>query len=667
MKIILAIIVFTVFTSLLFAQETLTIRPASQPPSPDGIINSSDPWEAENWIDINKAVTSNSSDNMSAKFQLMYDESNLYFAVIVNDDNRFTGNLTTYNNDCIEFFIAMDTTSGKEGTYKQGDRQIRMQAVADPSAPGGEAESGQGVPSSSALTCVDNGTYYVQEWILPWEGLSENMFTEWDQKQFKFDVGVANATGDGERTQLMFWNDNSDEQWRNTNHFGLVTLIRPLNTFADLAVDLPSEISVSCGSDVKLNPAVYYEGTGELIYSWSPSEGLDATNIANPVASLSTDQKYLFTVTSQEFGTVTDSVTIKIVPLTAKTTNVTINCGNEAQLGVTTNYTGSGQLLYKWSPETGLNDAYSANPIADLTSNADYSVEIKTPGGGCVVNKQLSVNVNAISYLPSLCMVTVNENDKNVLVIKKEDKAGIESYFVYRESSLQTDQYDLIGLLPYAESGLYVDEGSNAKVQSNKYKIAVKDLCGFVTNKSYAHKTLHLTINKGSGNDWNLIWEPYSGFPVSTYAVFRGTDKSNLVQIGNVSGGSTSFTDITAPAGDVFYQLEASLPDPCITLKSNEYTVVRSNIISNVDVSVERFNDKRDAGFIYPNPASDKLFISGSFSLDSQIEIFNLTGRKVISLKNSQKPIDISGLAKGIYIVKLFDSGKLHINKFTKE
>ncbi len=49
------------------------------------------------------------------------------------------------------------------------------------------------------------------------------------------------------------------------------------------------------------------------------------------------------------------------------------------------------------------------------------------------------------------------------------------------------------------------------------------------------------------------------------------------------------------------------------------------------------------------------------------IEIINITGRKVLSRNNSYQAIDISDLAKGIYIVELLDSGEIHINKFKKE
>jgi len=193
----------------------------------DGVIDGSDPWSADKWVDVSMPGLDNTFGDMTAKFQMMYDETNLYFAVKVKDGDRFTGNATTYLNDCIEFFIDMDTTSGS-GVYKTGTKQLRLQAVADPAAPGGLIECPQGNLPLGVYKVVDNGDNYVQEWKMPWAELTADMDPTWDQKQFKFDIQVANATSDGNRTQHAFWNNNSDLQWNNTTKFGLVTLRNPI-------------------------------------------------------------------------------------------------------------------------------------------------------------------------------------------------------------------------------------------------------------------------------------------------------------------------------------------------------------------------------------------------------------------------------------------------------
>jgi hypothetical protein len=234
-KIFTLILSAAVFTLVSAQTKELTIKATTKAPVNDGVIDANDPWVEADWVDVALGKDSNVGD-MTAKFQLMYDKTNLYFGAKVTDADRFIANGTTYTNDCIEFFIAMDTTSGETGAYKPGDKQLRLQAVADPEATGGLIECGQGAPASGLYVCVDNGTDYVQEWTMPWAELSEGMDPEWDMKQFKFDIQVANATADGARTQQMFWNNNSDQQWQNTTTFGVVTLATPVNLLPAVGV-----------------------------------------------------------------------------------------------------------------------------------------------------------------------------------------------------------------------------------------------------------------------------------------------------------------------------------------------------------------------------------------------------------------------------------------------
>ncbi len=55
---------------------------------------------------------------------------------------------------------------------------------------------------------------------------------------------------------------------------------------------------------------------------------------------------------------------------------------------------------------------------------------------------------------------------------------------------------------------------------------------------------------------------------------------------------------------------------------------------------------------IYPNPASDILFIEGPDS--TTINIFDLTGNNLLTLENHLpgQPVSISHLPKGLYMLK---------------
>jgi hypothetical protein len=71
--------------------------------------------------------------------------------------------------------------------------------------------------------------------------------------------------------------------------------------------------------------------------------------------------------------------------------------------------------------------------------------------------------------------------------------------------------------------------------------------------------------------------------------------------------------------------------------------------------------------FIYPNPAFDKLTISNISLTNSRILIYDIRGIKVIDKPVVEGEIDISTLAKGVYIVKLVNSDIVIENKLLKE
>lgn len=71
--------------------------------------------------------------------------------------------------------------------------------------------------------------------------------------------------------------------------------------------------------------------------------------------------------------------------------------------------------------------------------------------------------------------------------------------------------------------------------------------------------------------------------------------------------------------------------------------------------------------FIYPNPASDKLFIHHVYSSKPEIIIHDIQGRQVLHKTIDSDYIDISSLQKGIYSVKLIDNQNVLINKLIKE
>lgn len=81
-----------------------------------------------------------------------------------------------------------------------------------------------------------------------------------------------------------------------------------------LTAEAGNNVNAQCGNSVQLNVTSDYTGTGIISYQWSPSTGLNNTNISNPTATVFQDTKYNVSVTTLESGTATDSVTVYVNP-----------------------------------------------------------------------------------------------------------------------------------------------------------------------------------------------------------------------------------------------------------------------------------------------------------------------------------------------------------------
>lgn len=331
--------------------------------------------------------------------------------------------------------------------------------------------------------------------------------------------------------------------------------------------------------------------------------------------------------------------------------------GSSETLNASIDFTDGGTLRYKWTPSTGLDNDTITHPMVTVTNNITYSLSVTTPYG-CTSTKDVRISIKPMEK-PAIGIVGV-VNGKNRIAWNKTVSNGIDSYLIYKETSV-TDVYDKIGTVPYDSLSVFVDEFSAPEVKSAKYKLSILDKVGLESDGSAPHKTMHLTINKGQKGAWNLIWEPYVGFTPSTYNIYRGTSAANLNFLDATSGSSTQFSDLEAPSSDVYYQLEVISPNlisptkvPRFMSKSqssitSSYNASRSNIAAGMlnDLKAVR-SDIR----IYPNPVKEVLHID--FSTGSLFEIMNLTGQVVYSGDLAVKCIvNMCNFKPGMYVVKI--------------
>lgn len=144
--------------------------------------------------------------------------------------------------------------------------------------------------------------------------------------------------------------------------------------------------NVDAGPDIGLcvDGEAQLEATGAETYTWSPSEGLSETDIANPVCTVDNETTYTVTGIDENGCINTDQITVTVnylPPVTATATPPIIDSyqGETSQL----NATEDEDYTYSWSPSESLSNPNISNPVASPQDTTTYVVMI-TDQYGCV-------------------------------------------------------------------------------------------------------------------------------------------------------------------------------------------------------------------------------------------------------------------------------------------
>ncbi len=150
---------------------------------------------------------------------------------------------------------------------------------------------------------------------------------------------------------------------------------------------------------------VLIDASGANTYSWSPSNGLSATNSSTVTATPTITSTYSVLATDINGCTNTNSVVVTVNPIPVITVNpnaASICSGDNVAL------TANGGNTYSWSPATGLNNTTNVSVTASPILTTTYTV-IGTSGVGCsdqttVVISVLSLPViNILPANPTIC------------------------------------------------------------------------------------------------------------------------------------------------------------------------------------------------------------------------------------------------------------------------
>ncbi len=353
-----------------------------------------------------------------------------------------------------------------------------------------------------------------------------------------------------------FYTINSVQNSDAGNYFCIVTNScgNAQSNSATLTVNSPIFISNQSGDSSRcvgesMTFSVQANGTAPITYQWYNANGtiIGATNSSYIINTVTlADAGYYYCVITNSCGSIQSTYK-----------NFTVNALPNVSLGNDTTFCMGGSVVL--GPGFGYATLWnngSYNPQLNVISSGSYWCTVLDQNGCQSISDTVNVNVLQPYATEELCIVGVDSaTQKNIVVWEKTINVGTESYNIYKESTV-SGVYNLIANRDFDSTAYIIDQSSNPVAKAARYKLSVLDSCGNESPLSAAHKTMHLTINAGIGGAWNLIWDPYEGFPVSTYRIWRADTSLQWVLIDSVQGSLWTYVDVNPPSGGLYYRVE---------------------------------------------------------------------------------------------------------------
>ncbi len=169
---------------------------------------------------------------------------------------------------------------------------------------------------------------------------------------------------------------------------------------------------------------------GGTSYVWSPSQGLSATDIANPIASPTISTTYTVVINGGgTCGSTTKEIKVNVasIPIVTITDDATINIGESIDLLAT------GGVGYSWSPAEGLDNASIPNPVAKPRKTTTYVVTVSNIAG-CSADASVNIEVKEDFEIFVPQMFEPNSSTNNIV---KVNTIGIKNvvFKIYNRSN----------------------------------------------------------------------------------------------------------------------------------------------------------------------------------------------------------------------------------------
>jgi uncharacterized protein YjdB len=535
----------------------------------------------------------------SGQWRALYDSTNLYLLVQVNDATVINnGGTAWWNSDAVEIFIDANNTKGT--TYNGiNDFQLGFRWNDNTVNVGSNSVTNTtGIRFSMYAT----GTGYNLEAALPWSTLGT---TSAIGKALGFDVALDNSDNSGGRGGQLASFATTTTAWQNPSVFGTVYL----TTCSGGSNNQPPVANAGANQTLAAGTtSVTLQGSGSdpngkpITYSWTqvsgPAATFSNTAIATPVVSgLTNGSTYVFKLTVNN-GSLSASAQVQITVSSSGTQPGTVTAG---QL--------SGTLTIDGSLSEGawkINTPVTKAVIGTVNNTVTYGVLWD--------NTNLYIGVKVLdAALFGNATNFWNGDGVEVLINPGNGKAG--AYTGFDNQLIQ----------PYNNSGLF-EKVSISGVQHAWAPISG----GYSVEMAIPWSQLGLTPAVGLNIGFDIANDDDdTGGGRTAQSVWFGTinDYQNTAGFGTLVLGSGTGGSAVVGAGVA--------------------GIGRSLAADSIGIDLQ----------LIPNPVTNGqvlALVSGDVR-SGHLQIFDMTGKMVAHQDlQSQAILDLSSLAKGLYIVKFF-------------
>lgn len=450
---------------------------------------------------------------------------------------------------------------------------------------------------------------------------------------------------------------------------------------------------INAGTDQTIcyGASIGLSASGGFTYIWAPATGLSSTSIYNPTASLTSTTTYTVIGTDTNGCMNTDNITITVNPEIVLTGNVTnASCYGMCDGSITlTPSGGTPAYTYFWSP--------SGNTTQNITTlcTGTYTITV-TDASGCTAVDSFAISepvaggtINGVVYYQTIPITSgVAE------LIRKDGSLPTDMTLVQTVNINPTSGEFIFFELPAANYIIKVlGDTTMYNCAATYYNLTAQwQLAQELTIASSCFDSAYVDIdlielpsNSGTGAvngrlvEGSGLFNKAPGEPLGDIDITLNQSPGGTIMAATTTDSLGYFTFINLPMGTytvyadmMGYDVTLQTIDINATTPSYDVVLCSDTAIDMIDMcemtvtSVKKLATTNQLS-IYPNPAKDVVNIVYNGNEALNLEVTDITGKKVMSQTLKTKTIDVSTLNQGLYFVRLYNQQNDFVQKLVVE